>query len=67
MGSASGIAEWIGTAPQNIREDFGTTRFDDNLSSKDTFSGVYTVDDSAATSPSADPYSYVSSGCASRC
>jgi hypothetical protein len=59
-GSASGIAEWIGTAPQNIREDFGTARFDQNLTSKDTFTSVYTVDDSSAVSPSADPYSYVS-------
>ena len=59
-GSASGIAEWIGTAPQNIREDFGTMRFDQSLTAKDSFTGVYTVDDSSAVSPSADPYSYVS-------
>ena len=58
-GVATGIAEWIGTAPQQIREDFGTTRFDTNLTAKDSFAGVYTVDDSSATTPSADPYSYV--------
>jgi hypothetical protein len=58
-GVSTGIAEWFGTAPQHIREDFGTTRFDTNLTSKDTFAGVYTVDDSSATTPSADPYSYV--------
>ena len=34
-GVATGIAEWIGTAPQNIREDFGTTRFDQSLTAKD--------------------------------
>ena len=56
-GAASGIAEWIGTAPQHIREDFGTTRFDQNLSASDTFTAVYTVDDSSANTPSADPYS----------
>jgi len=58
-GVATGIAEYIGTAPQHIREDFGTTRFDENLGSKDNFNAVYTVDDSTASTPSADPYSYV--------
>jgi hypothetical protein len=58
-GASSGIAEWIGTAPQHIREDFGTTRFDENLGNKDMFNAVYTVDDSTATTPSSDPYSYV--------
>ena len=57
-GAATGIAEWIGTAPQHIREDFGTTRFDQTISPSDNFFAVYTVDDSTATSPSADPYSY---------
>jgi hypothetical protein len=54
----TGIAEWIGTAPQHIREDFGTTRFDANLSNADAFNAVYTIDDSNAVSPSTDPYSY---------
>jgi len=58
-GAATGIAEWIGTAPQHIREDFGTTRFDANLSNNDTFNSIYTIDDSDAVSPSANPYSYV--------
>jgi len=57
-GASTGIAEWIGTAPQHIREDFGTTRFDANISNVDTFNSVYTIDDSNAVSPSADPYSY---------
>lgn len=56
---APGIAEYFGTAPQHIREDFGTTRFDDTIGAKDTFNTIYTIDDSYATSPSADPYSYV--------
>jgi hypothetical protein len=58
-GVNTGIAKYIGTAPQKIREDFGTTRFDANLSAADTFNAVYTIDDSTATSPSANPYSYV--------
>lgn len=58
-GASTGIAEWIGTAPQHIREDFGTTRFDETISPSDNLFAVYTVDDSTAISPSADPYSYV--------
>src|SRR5215469_15630561 len=55
----SGIAEAFSHPPQHIQEDFGTTRFDDNLSSKDLLFGVYTVDDSRATTPSANPLSLV--------
>jgi len=58
-GAASGIAIYTGTAPQHIREDFGTTRFDANLGHNDTFTTAYTVDDSYASTPSANPYSYV--------
>ena len=58
-GVPTGIAEYIGTAPQHIREDFGTTRFDQNLGQKDTFNLIYTVDDSTASTPSANPFSYV--------
>jgi len=58
-GANSGIALYSGTAPQHIREDFGTTRFDANIDAKDTYNTVYTVDDSYASTPSADPYSYV--------
>jgi hypothetical protein len=58
-GANTGIAEYIGTAPQHIREDFGTTRFDYTIGAADTFNSIYTVDDSTASSPSADPYSYV--------
>jgi hypothetical protein len=55
----TGIAKYIGTAPQHIREDFGTTRFDYTIGNTDTFNSIYTIDDSYAFSPSADPYSYV--------
>jgi hypothetical protein len=55
----TGIAKYIGTAPQHIREDFGTSRFDYTIGTADTFNTIYTIDDSYASSPSADPYSYV--------
>jgi hypothetical protein len=58
-GIATGIAEAFGTAPQHIREDFGTTRVDANLTSKDLLFAVYTIDDSTAHTPTADPYSVV--------
>ncbi len=58
-GEPSGIAEAFSHPPQHIREDFGTTRFDDNLSSKDLLFAVYTVDDSSANTPSANPLSLV--------
>jgi hypothetical protein len=55
----TGIAKYIGTAPQHIREDFGTTRFDYTIGGADTFNTIFTIDDSYASSPSANPYSYV--------
>jgi hypothetical protein len=57
-GNPSGIAEAFSHPPQHIHEDFGTTRFDDNIGSKDLLFAVYTVDDSAANTPSANPLSY---------
>jgi hypothetical protein len=54
-----GIGEAFSHPPQHIREDFGTARFDDNLSGKDLLFAVYTVDDSAADTPSANPLSLV--------
>ncbi|MBV8865885.1 MAG: hypothetical protein JO210_10870 [Acidobacteriaceae bacterium] len=44
---------------QKIREDFGTTRADYNISERDTLFGVYTVDDSYANTPSVNPLSSV--------
>ncbi len=58
-GEPSGIAEAFTHPPQHIQEDFGTTRFDDNLGSKDLLFAVYTVDDSRANTPSANPLSLV--------
>jgi len=54
-----GIAEAFSNPPQHVREDFGTARVDDNLSQKDLLFAVYTVDDSDATTPSANPYSSI--------
>ncbi len=55
----SGIAEAFSHPLQRIREDFGTTRVDDNLSGKDLLFGVYTVDDSTANTPTQNPLSLV--------
>jgi hypothetical protein len=52
-----GIAEAFNHPLQTIREDFGTTRFDYNISNADTLFAVYTVDDSADNTPSANPLS----------
>lgn len=52
-----GIGEAFSHPLQAIREDFGTTRLDYNLSEKDTLFGVYTVDDSYANTPSVNPLS----------
>ena len=44
----SGIGENLSNPLQSIREDFGTLRADRVLSSADSLSAIYTVDDSAA-------------------
>jgi Carboxypeptidase regulatory-like domain len=54
-----GIGEAFSHPPQKIREDFGTTRFDYNLTNNDSFFAVYTIDDSMANTPSANPLSLV--------
>jgi hypothetical protein len=58
-GTPSGIAEAFANPPQHIREDFGTTRIDTNLTGNDLLFGVYTVDDSDASTPSQNPYSTI--------
>jgi hypothetical protein len=58
-GTRSGIAEAFANPPQHVREDFGTTRVDANLTQNDLLFGVYTVDDSDATTPSQNPYSTI--------
>jgi Carboxypeptidase regulatory-like domain len=55
----SGIAEAFSNPLQKIREDFGTSRADYNISDKDLLFGVYTVDDSDANTPNSNPLSYV--------
>ncbi len=54
-----GIAEAFSHPLQNIREDFGTTRVDYNISNNDTLFAVYTIDDSIANTPSANPLSLI--------
>lgn len=54
-----GIAEAFSNPLQTIREDFGTSRLDYNISDQDTTFAVYTVDDSADDTPSANPLSRV--------
>ena len=54
-----GIAVAYSNPPQHVREDFGTTRIDDNLTQNDLLFGVYTVDDSDATTPTVNPYSSI--------
>jgi len=46
-----GIAEAFNNPLQTIRDDFGTARVDRYLSSKDTISAVYTIDDSTDFTP----------------
>jgi len=58
-GLNSGVAESLSSPQQHIREDFGTARFDQNFSDKDSFAGVYTGDDSQSFSPTTNPYSTV--------
>jgi hypothetical protein len=52
-----GIGEAFSHPLQTVREDFGTTRLDYNLSSNDTLFAVYTIDDSADNTPSLNPLS----------
>ncbi|HEV2287575.1 MAG TPA: carboxypeptidase-like regulatory domain-containing protein [Candidatus Acidoferrales bacterium] len=52
-----GIAETFSNPLQTIRQDFGTTRLDHIFSETDSLSGVYTIDDSADTTPTSNPFS----------
>jgi len=58
-GAPSGIAEAFSNPIQHIREDFGTIRIDQTLSTNDSLAAVYTVDDSEAHSPTNNPISFV--------
>lgn len=54
----NGIAQVFSSPLQTIREDFGTARFDQIFSPKDTLSAIYTIDDGGdVTATTADPYS----------
>jgi len=54
----SGIAEVFSSPLQTIREDFGTVRVDHTFSPRDTFSGIYTIDDGDDfTATPLDPFS----------
>jgi Carboxypeptidase regulatory-like domain len=56
-GLPTGIAKAFSSPLQHVREDFGTARLDQVFSDADTLAGVYTVDDSFANTPTADPLS----------
>ncbi len=58
-GFSSGIAQAYSNPLQRIREDFGTARFDENLTPNDLLFLVYTVDDSAAHTPTQNPLSLI--------
>jgi hypothetical protein len=54
----SGIAQVFSSPLQTIREDFGTVRLDHALSSRDSLSAAYTIDDgNDLTATVLDPYS----------
>ncbi len=54
-GAPSGIAEAFSNPVQHIGEDYGTARFDQVLSEKDSVASTYTIDDSRADSPTGNP------------
>ena len=58
-GQSTGIARAFSNPKQTIREDFGTARADYNLSAKDLLFGVYTIDDSTAHTPTANPFAVI--------
>ena len=51
-----GTATLYANPYQSRNEDFGTTRLDYILSSRDTLSGAYTIDEGNSLIPLADPY-----------
>jgi hypothetical protein len=54
-GSPSGTALSYNNPHQSIHEDFGTMRSDYEISSRDTLSAAYTIDDGHSLIPLADP------------
>jgi hypothetical protein len=57
-GSPSGIAESFSNPLQHVREDFGTVRMDQVFNANDNLAAIYTIDDSAALSPTSNPLTY---------
>src|SRR5713101_4816433 len=55
-GLATGVAKNFNNPLQSIREDFGTARFDWNVSDKDTVTTAYTLDDGDNTTPLTNYY-----------
>ena len=56
VGNGSGGVGYNFSSPkQSIREDFGTTRADETLSTADSLSEVYTIDDGYNISPQTNP------------
>jgi hypothetical protein len=58
-GHPTGIALAYSNPKQKIREDFGTTRFDANLSTNDLLFAVFTIDDSTANTPTQNPLALI--------
>jgi hypothetical protein len=56
-GRLTGIAEAFSNPEQHVRVDSGTTRMDAKLTTRDTASASYTIDDSTAETPEQNPYS----------
>ena len=54
-GQPTGTALAYNNPRQSIREDFGTTRADYALSSRDWLAGIYTIDDGTNLIPLSDP------------
>ncbi|HEX4005577.1 MAG TPA: carboxypeptidase-like regulatory domain-containing protein [Acidobacteriaceae bacterium] len=61
-GLPTGMGEAYTNPPSNIRDDFGTTRFDDNLGGRDLLFAAYTIDDSGADTTGPNPLTRVESG-----
>jgi hypothetical protein len=51
----SGMAYAYSNPKQSIQEDFGNARVDHILSTKDSLSGIYTIDSGNSLTPQADP------------
>jgi len=55
-GLPTGVAKNFNNPLQKVREDFGTVRFDQNISDKDIFTAAATVDDGYNLTPLTNPF-----------